>query len=224
MSSKPELRIDWATHEAARFACERWHYSRVIPKSKLAKFGVWEDGAFVGVVIFGVGATADLVKRYGLKSEEGCELVRVALTHHAAPVSRIVAICLRLLRKTFTWLRLCVSFADPKHGHHGGIYQAGGWIFSGDSASSDEYLYRGKIWQGRSFRHSHKGMERHPDVTIVKGSAKHRYLMPLDDAMREKIAPLAKPYPKRAKKHDAWHPPAVGGAVPTRALHSTEVA
>ena len=30
MSSKPVLRIDWATHEAARYACEKWHYSRCV--------------------------------------------------------------------------------------------------------------------------------------------------------------------------------------------------
>jgi hypothetical protein len=29
---------------------------------------------------------------------------------------------------------------------------------------------------------------------------KHRYLMPLDDDMRARILPLAKPYPKRAKQ------------------------
>ena len=223
MSSKPVLRIDWATHEAAKYACEKWHYSGCIPKSKLAKFGVWEGGEFIGVVIFGVGATRDLVKSYGLTPEQGCELVRIALKNHSHAVSKIVSICLRLLRSTFPGLRLCVSFADPKHGHHGGVYQAGGWVFSGNSASSDEYLYKGKIWQGRSFRNSYKGMEKHPDVQVIKGSSKHRYLMPLDDAMRAKIAPLAKPYPKstRVKKQDAGHPPALGGAVPTDTLHTS---
>ena len=200
MQDKPELKIDWASHEAAKYACENWHYSKVIPKSKLAKFGVWEDRKFIGVVIFGVGATSDLVKAYGLKPNEGCELVRVAMTSHKTPISRIIAISLRLLKKTFNKLRLCVSFADPAQGHHGGIYQAGGWVFSGNSAASDEYIYRGKQWQGRSFRHLYKGMENHPDVKKVKGSSKHRYLMPLDNEMSAKIAPLAKPYPKRVKQ------------------------
>jgi hypothetical protein len=200
MQDKPELKIDWASHEAAKYACVNWHYSKVIPKSKLAKFGVWEDEKFIGVVIFGVGATSDLVKAYGLKPNEGCELVRVAMTIHKTPISRIIAISLRLLKKTFAKLKLCVSFADPAQGHHGGIYQAGGWVFSGNSAASDEYIYRGKQWQGRSFRNSHKGMENHPDVKKVKGSSKHRYLMPLDKEMSAKIAPLAKPYPKRVKQ------------------------
>jgi len=222
MSNKPVLKIDWATHEAAKFSCEKWHYSKCIPKSKLAKIGVWENDKFIGVVIFGVGATSDLVKRYGLRMEQGCELVRVALTKHQSPVSRIIAISMRYLKTQFPNLRLVVSFADPSHGHHGGIYQAGNWIFNGTSQSSDEYIYKGKRWQGRSFRNSHKGMEKHPDVQIVKGSSKYRYLMPLDDDMRKQIMPLAKPYPKRVKKLDSENPSEQGGAVPTDTLQTIE--
>ena len=193
------LYIDWCSHDAAKFAVEHWHYSKTIPKSKLAKLGVWEDGAFIGAVIFGVGATSDLVKAYGLRPEQGCELVRVALRKHTTTVTRIVAIALRLLHKTFPGIRLVVSFADPEQGHVGGIYQAGNWIYSGRSAASDEYLYRGKRWQGRSFRHKFKGMEHHPDVQKVKGSSKYRYLMPLDPITRAKIEALKKPYPTRMK-------------------------
>ena len=64
-------------------------------------------------------------------------------------------------------------------------------------------------------------MERHPDVQIVKGSSKHRYLMPLDEAMRAQIAPLAKPYPKRAKGQDCGPPLRLGGSTPTRTLQSS---
>lgn len=193
------LYLDWCSHEAAKFAVEHWHYSKVIPKSKLAKIGVWEDGTFIGAIIFGVGATADLVKAYGLRSEQGCELVRVALRKHTASVTRMVAIALRMLHIAFPGIRLVVSFADPSQGHVGAIYQGGNWVFCGRSAVSDEYIYKGKRWQGRSFRNSFKGMEHHPDVQTVKGSSKYRYLMPLDAAMREKIEKLRKPYPKRVK-------------------------
>jgi hypothetical protein len=220
--SKADLRIDWATHEAAKYACEKWHYSGCIPKSKLAKLGVWEKAVFKGVIIYGVGATADLVKSYGLKQNEGCELVRIALRAHEAPVSRIMAISLKMLKASFPNLRLVVSFADPEQGHHGGVYQAANWVLAGMTQASDEYIYKGKRWQGRSFRNSHRGMERHPDVTVVKGSRKYRYLMPLDAEMRERIAPLAKPYPKRAKDQAASNPDALGGETPTRTLHYSE--
>lgn len=215
------LRLDWCSHEAASYACEHWHYAEVIPKSKLAKIGVWEDEQFRGAVVFGVGATSDLVKRYGLRMEQGCELVRIALRSHCTPVSRIVAIALKILVKTYPGLRLVVSFSDPAYGHHGGIYQGGGWIYTGQSPSTDEYLYRGKRWHGRAFRHLYRGLEHHPDVHIVKGSAKHRYLMPLDDEIRVRIAHLAKPYPKRVRsaENGTAAPTAGGGVIPTRTLH-----
>lgn len=222
MNSKPELKLDWCSHEAAKYACEKWHYSKCIPKSKLAKVGVWENKCYVGAVIFGVGATSDLVKSYGLLSEQGCELVRVALGRHITEVSRIVAISLKMLKKEFTGIRLVVSFADPEQGHHGGIYQAGGWVFSGKTQASDEYIYKGKRWQGRSFRNSFKGMENHPSVKVVKGSSKHRYLMPLDDEMRKRILPLSKPYPKRVgsdTQDTAGVQSAEGGSIPTPTLH-----
>lgn len=226
LDKRPTLKIDWATHEAAKFACENWHYSKCIPKSKLVKIGVWESEKFIGVVIFGVGATSSLVQSYGLQMEQGCELVRIALKNHITPVTRIVSIALKLLKKSNPKLRLVVSFADPEQGHLGSIYQAGGWIYSGNSQSSDEYLYKGKRWQGRSFRNKYKGMEKHPDVTIVKGSSKFRYLMPLDDKIRSQVESLRKPYPKRAPEAEATmrlsSTEKIGGSSPTSALQSKD--
>ena len=223
MSSLPkaDLKLDWCSYEAAKWAVEHWHYSCTMPKSKLVKIGVWEDKAFVGVVLFGVGATANLVKGYGLDKIQGCELVRVALGNHITPTSKIVAIAIRILKRQAPGLRLIVSYADPEHSHVGVIYQAGGWVFSGMSQATDEYVYYGRRWQGRSFRHSHKGMEHFPGVTIVKGSSKYRYLYPLDSAMRAQIAPLAKPYPKRGPGETANAPETnreTGGSIPTGPL------
>ena len=129
MSGRPELRIDWCSYKAAVFAVKNWHYSKRIPKSKLGRIGAWEDGKFIGVVIFGCGATNSLVRRYGLRPEEGCELVRVALREHKTPVTRIIRIALIFLRRSNPGLRLVVSFADPGEGHEGKIYQAGNWIY-----------------------------------------------------------------------------------------------
>ncbi len=225
MPTSTNLKIDWATHEAAKYACEHWHYSKCIPKSKLVKLGVWENATFTGVVIFGVGATASLVKQYGLKMEEGCELVRIALKKHITPVSRIVSISLKFLKKSNPGLKLCISFADPQQGHHGGIYQAGGWIYSGKTQASDEYIYKGKQWQGRSFRNKYKGLEHHPSVKIVKGSSKLRYLMPLNEIIRKQVESLSKPYPKRVESSvsavSGFHSEE-GGANPTSTLQFEE--
>ena len=203
---KPVLKLDWCSHEAAKYAVEKWHYSRKIPKSKLAKIGVWEDGLFVGCVIFGIGATPEIAKPFGLTQQQVCELVRVALTKHDATASRIVAISLRMLRKSMPGLRVVVSFADTEQGHHGGIYQAGGWVFVG-SKEYHAYRVKGEVLHPRVCHHrfgiggqSVAWLKRNvdPKAERIPNGIKHKYVMPLDAEMRAKILPLAKPYPKRA--------------------------
>jgi hypothetical protein len=204
--AKVELRVDWATHEAAKYACETWHYSGCVSAGKLVKVGAWESGKFIGVVLFGRGATPNLCKPYGLGQDECVELVRIALTTHSTPVSRIAALALKFLKRANPKLRLVVSFADSTQGHHGGIYQAGNWVYSGQGDAAKFYMIRGKLTHPRSlgslgFVQSIQGARRiDPEAQVVVVDGKHRYLMPLDAEMRERILTLSKPYPKRAKQ------------------------
>ena len=55
MQEKPKLKVDWATHEAAKHSCVNWHYSKCLPAGKLVKIGAWENSKFIGVVIFSRG-------------------------------------------------------------------------------------------------------------------------------------------------------------------------
>lgn len=220
--SKVKLKIDWATHEAAKFACEKWHYSKTIPKSKLVKIGVWENEKYVGVLIFSYGATAELVTPYGLKMNEGCELTRVALTRHITPVSRIMSIALRFLKNSNPGLKIVVSFADANEGHHGGIYQATNWIYTGKTVGCWFFRdKRGKIWHPRNVSEnlSLSGKCVKPsDCEKVWKDGKHRYLMPLDKEIAERIKKLAKPYPKRVQSVASDTAPIQGeegGAIPT---------
>jgi len=126
--SKVELKLDWCSHEAAKYAVEKWHYSQRMPVGKIVRVGAWEDKQFIGCVLFARGANNAIGIEYGLTQIEVCELVRVALHKHQSPVSRIGAIAMKLLRKASPGLRLVVSYADSEEGHHGGIYQAMNWI------------------------------------------------------------------------------------------------
>lgn len=197
------------SRKAAEHAVLRWHYSHRMPVAKLATFGAWEDDRFIGSVIFGRGATLQLGQRYGL-TQTGCvELVRIALREHTAPVTQIAAEAIRLLHKSSPGLRLIVSFADPEHGHHGGIYQAGNWIYLGPSLVGDEWLIHGQRVHNRSIsvrtakipvrpgetRLQYVRRTCDPNAEKIKPAPKHRYVYPLDRAMRRQIKPLAKPYP-----------------------------
>jgi len=203
--AKADLRIDWATHAAAKYACENWHYSRCLPVGKVVKVGAWESGKFIGVVMFGRGANCNMVKGYGLSQDEGCELVRVALTSHIAPVSKIMALAVKFLKRENQGLRLVVSYADPEQGHHGGIYQACGWVYRGLSASALKVWFNGKWSHKKTVDDSGRCQK---DMKTKKVQGKHTYLMPLDAAMRAQIQPLSKPYPKRVKQATTGDQPA----------------
>ena len=227
MSSRPELRLDWCSHEAAKYAVEHWHYSGVLPCPPQVFVGVWEAGQFVGCVVFSRGAAQHIGRPFGVEQTEVCELTRVALrSAHAAPVSRVVAVALRLLRQKEPGLRLVVSYADPGHQHHGGIYQAGNWLYLGKKSDTVEFLAPdGKQWHGRMVSATGRKLVygqsrpvwRRDQCEPVTCEGKHKYAMPLDDAMRQQLLSLAKPYPKREKQGSGVPTPS-GGAAPTLTL------
>jgi len=180
-----------SSHDAAKYAVENWHYSKILPTGKLVKYGVWENNKFIGVVIYSRGASPNLGKFLELDQTEICELTRVALTKHEVPVTQIIAKTLKLLKENNPKLRAVVSFADPKEGHKGGIYQGGNWFFTGISNPVTEYFIGGR------WRHV-RGAYHHPDrknaeVRTVPG--KFRYIYPLDKPTRRKISKLALDYP-----------------------------
>jgi len=235
MSSKPTLRLDWCSHAAAKFAVEHWHYSRSLPTPPLVKVGVWENEQYIGCVLFSRGAAQHIGSPFGLDNTGVAELTRIALAAHLTPVSRIVRVALKFLRQSSPRLRLVVSFADPSHDHHGGIYQAGGWLYLGQQSSTVEFIAPdGKQWHGRMISPTgrkkvygeYRPVWRPDQCRKVTMPGKHKYVMPLDAAMREQITPLAKPYPKRSRAGSVdsdtlgFHP-GEGGANPTPALHET---
>jgi hypothetical protein len=194
------LKLDWCSFQAAKYAVENWHYSQSMPAGKLTKIGVWEHGKFIGCVLFGRGANHTLGKPYGLTQLECCELVRIALTKHDAPVTQIVSIAIKMLRKFSPGLKLIVSFADTAQDHHGGIYQGGNWIYIGQTTPAAEYLVNGNRMHGRTMRNTYVTHVGKDFIQVVKGSPKHRYAMPLDQSTKERVTKLSQSYPKRSKQ------------------------
>jgi len=227
-STKADMVIDWCSHEAASFAVEHWHYSRTMPGSKLAKLGVWEQGRFIGALIFGLGATGNLGAPYGLSTFQVVELQRVALAQHRAPVSRIVMVAVRIVRRRFKGLRLVLSYADPSYGHHGGIYQAMGWIYTGGTMSSralrlpDGQLLHSRAWSATGYKKHYGKIQRvfsSKDGVVVRLPSKHRYIYPLDDQIRAVVEERRLPYPRQKDSSEpSAHRAEEGGAAPTLAL------
>lgn len=205
------LWVEQVEPELATYAVLHWHYSAKLPLGIKKSFGVWENGQYVGAVVFSIPPGRMVPQFFGLKTNEVIELARVALTTHEYSVSKIIAICLRKLKQE-TDYRLVVSYADPFHGHHGGIYQAGGWIYTGEATQHNAYLgHDGKYYHDRSIKK--KGVVEHfgktakcltPDdmKACIKMPRKLRYAKVIgnDVELETRIKAMSKPYPKRINR------------------------
>ena len=198
------LRLDWCDYPAAKWAVRQWYHRPEMPVGKLLKIGVWEDGQFAGVVLFGMSASDALGSRWGLGTWECCELARVALRPgHKCQVSRVLRIAVLMLRRHCPGIRVVVTFAEADH--HGGVYQAAGWIYTGTTAPDKQYTDRdGRTWHSRSVSPSgwktHMGKTvrcpRPQDCEIMIVPGKHRFVLPLDPAMIDLVRRDAKPPPR----------------------------
>lgn len=218
------LKLDWCSYDAADYAVKRWHYSRSMPAGKTIKIGVWENDRFIGCIIYSRGASNNLLKPYGLAVTEGCELTRIALDTHETPVSRLISISLRMLKKLCPGMRLVISFADDRQKHTGAVYQASNWIYTGTMHTTEDYFLRGRWMHVRTVNKIFKSINNIPKDTPKRdGGLRIRYVMPLDDAMRAQIAPLAKPFPKRVKQAIDPFPGNSGGVAPTHTLQISQI-
>lgn len=226
MNVKHKLKLDWATFESAKYACENFHYSKCMPKGKTVKIGVWEDNIFKGVVIYSYGANNNAGKYFGLKQTSLCELTRVALRKHDNSVSRILKISLILLKEKCPGLRLVFSYSDKTNeDHHGGIYQANGWLYLGERTTSDKgayYKIKGKKMHGRAARAKYGSERNFPGKwEHWPAQTKHLYVKILDKNYC--LNYIVKQYPKRVASIDNDVPSdqlGEGGASPTATLHS----
>lgn len=143
------------------------HYAGRKPQITKA-FGWYEEDKLVAVCTFGKPASPQLC--YGICGKEFesnvYELNRlVRIEEFDGQLSQFVSGCLRLL-KSENWI--IVSYADSGMSHHGYIYQATNFLYTGCTKQRTDRYIEGK--------HS-----RHADFDNPKGirqvrTAKHRYV------------------------------------------------
>lgn len=206
MTAKAQLKLAWCDARAATYAAKHWHYTKTAPSQKAISIGVWENGEFCGCLIYGWGANRHIGSPYGLENTQIAELVRVALRGgHKTPVSRILAIGNKMLARRCPKLRMLLSYADTGQGHHGGIYQANGWLYLGHATPQSAVFLHGKKTHKRniSAQYGHCSVTRlrqevDPNAAWVAESTKHTYVLALDQEIHNVLKRMSKPYPKRA--------------------------
>ena len=179
------------------------HYAHRIPPISFA-FGLYGDGILEGVCTFGSPASHDLI--VGAMGEDYTfnflELNRLVVNDGLPrnTLSFFVSSCLRNLPRPM----VVISYADSGKGHHGYIYQATNWIYTGMSKSHTDYLPEGMedAHQRSVSQVSVTEWRKTTNLVKVERSRKHRYFMFLGDKrqVRKMMAdlkfPIVKEYPK----------------------------
>ena len=181
------------------------HYLKRLPPISFS-FGLYKDKTLKGVCTFGSPPSKDLCtglcgKEY---KDEVLELNRLFLTNNKKNLaSFFVSKCLKILPSP----KIIVSYADTSANHHGYIYQATNFIYTGLSAKRRDTIgaghSRGVKWDGEN---------------TIERPRKHRYVYFLGskkqkkDRKKDLLYPVCN-YPKGDNKNYI-----VGNVAPTQGL------
>jgi len=193
------------------------HYVHRIPPISFA-FGLYSvDNILQGVCTLGIPAS-----RFNLNNtvyELNRLVVNIGLP--SGTLSYFVARCLKLFPERPV---IIVSYADANVGHHGYIYQSTNWLYTGLSASEDNFIVDGKQLHRKTLYNiygisSVSGLAKQHEVKIEEQSGKHRYFMFLGSKSQvkeiKKNFPYQQiPYPKGDnQRYDASYEPPTQGVL-----------
>ena len=126
------------------YLCKEWclnkHYAKRLPPIEIA-FGLWNDrGLMDGIITFGTPVSSTLRELWNGEYKL-MELNRLVVNEglEKNTLSFFVSQALGMLPKPL----VVVSYADTSKNHHGYIYQATNWIYTGLSIAFKDYYVKG---------------------------------------------------------------------------------
>ncbi len=193
----------------------RKHYAKKIP-SMMYSFGLYKDKQLVGCICYGLGANKENNNIGGFSVYE---LQRVVLQDN------IPNLCSFFISKTYSFMpkpSILLSYSDTNVAHHGYIYQALNWLYSGISKGRKIYKdIRNIEWHEKTlwdkFGTNEELKLKQLGFTPVFKKPKHRYFYFLGTKkdkkiMKEKLQYPILPYPKGDnKRYDASYEPFTQG-------------
>lgn len=193
--------------EEAEALVMKYHYSHRVPSNIQAVGTLHVDGGLFGDLGEAIAACFFSIPPTRW-SEEVWELSRLVRDeeHRPSLTSLISATVGELKRRSM--IDLVISFADWTHNHHGGIYQAASWHFTGKrDRRMDAILIDGVLVPGRSANSAYgtqspiKLREMFPGKEIEPhfDEGKYLYWKPLNKKGKQKAERLgleSLPYPK----------------------------
>jgi len=190
---------------------EEWlmniHYAKRLP-SITYSFGLFEDNVLIGIITYGMPVSRTLCEGICGKEykDNVLELNRLCLLHNRKnEASFLVGNSLKLLPKPL----IIVSFADTAMNHHGYIYQATNFIYTGLTDKHSEWRLKGSNLHQKNITIDYSLEERkaNPDkFEIIQRTRKHRYIYFLADKKKKrnminKLNYEIKSYPKGDNKN-----------------------
>ncbi len=182
---------------------EQHHYSHSINGCKVSDcFALYDGMEMKAAVLFGPLSTTAW-KKYGQDEKDVVELRRLVCLDELPrnTESWLIAQCLKRLKGKY---KVCVSYADPRHGHCGFIYQASNWSYMGQTANDTVFVTpEGKEYHSRALRTKYNGdfkpfvkrLRKMKDDGVLKEiivPGKHVYLYTLNGKQKR----IGVPYPK----------------------------
>ena len=218
---KKEETHSWLLHK---------HYAKRIPTITHA-FGLYKKGELNGVVTFGLAISKEFCDNVlGLDYRDKIlELNRLCIHEDSDSSKNLLSFFVGKALSLIPKPKLIVSYADTSQGHHGYIYQATNWIYTGLSAKRKDYKLKGvhnihsTSLLDREGRHMTKGKvaemkkkygddlytehrPRKPRYVYFLGTRKERL------AYRDSLVYPVSDYPKGDnKKYDASYNPSIQG-------------
>ena len=215
--------------------CYEWflkkHYLKRLPPISYC-YGLYDQNlTLIGVASYGRPAAHGVVKGAfnGKLMDNFLELNRLVINDGLPKniLSFFLSKTLNLLPRP----QAVVSYADTSQGHHGYIYQATNWIYTGLSAKRKDYKLKGvhnlhsQSLLVREGRHMKKGkiaemkLKYGDDLYTEHRPRKHRYFYFVGNKkekalMNENLQYKVEPYPKGDnKRYDASYVPSVQGVL-----------
>lgn len=141
MSVVKDIRVRTITSARGNMFIKRHHYSGKVATNSQLHFGAFLDGQLMGVLQF--GPSLDKSKIIGLVADTGwnefIELNRMAFLNELPKnsESRVIGICLRLIKKHAPHVKWVISFADGTQCGDGTIYRASGFVLTAINKSNN---------------------------------------------------------------------------------------
>ena len=186
------------------------HYARRIPSISYS-FGLFDgSGTLIGVCTFGSPPSHSLCTGICGKEfyKKVMELNRLCINNHSVKnlTSFFISNCLKAIKKDY----IIVSYADTSKNHHGYVYQATNWLYTGLTAKRTE-----RYDINNPNKHSKAVTEtmNYNELSIRERPQKHRYVIFIGTKKFKNNCKLNLKYPVKAypkgnnKKYDASYKP-----------------